>query len=520
MLIFFPLAILFAAVLLITFLPKIRPSFSSEWLFSVGAMILSAVSFALLRSRLPLVQSISAWENIPPLENSPTLIVDQTSWSFALTVLVLGVSCFLTPVMQSPSVRNEIILALWLIFITLFSILSGNPLTIALFWMLFDLLAFIFHILLAPEDQTKYHAKVLATNLASTFLLVIGVVISGENNPGDIEMFSFAFPSILIAYAAIFLRLGSGLHRRPGETPSQRQTYLDRLHPFLFSSTALILAVRISNFGLAVNNGWVFAILSLSAAILLVIKTLRQENQSLHSPFWFMLGAVMITLSTGQDHQSSPLVWGIAILFIGWFSILANPKKRISIIVSILMIAVFFLVNPNMLDFSNPQLGLLTSALPIGAIIIHALLVFTFQKKAASAPDHVSSIAGQSDSAYSVGITILPATFFGLLWLSNIAFPSSPGDLTIWSPVYVFAAALAIYINDRIGIRFPAIIGSLFDRIISPQWILRLSSRMIRALEVITNTITSLLEGEGGVLWALLLVALLVSLITQFPVGN
>jgi hypothetical protein len=57
------------------------------------------------------------------------------------------------------------------------------------------------------------------------------------------------------------------------------------------------------------------------------------------------------------------------------------------------------------------------------------------------------------------------------------------------------------------------------DQLISLQWFYDSLSWVYNAIGQVLSFITSLLEGEGGILWALLLVALLVSLIAQLGVG-
>jgi hypothetical protein len=155
----------------------------------------------------------------------------------------------------------------------------------------------------------------------------------------------------------------------------------------------------------------------------------------------------------------------------------------------------------------------------LGYLFFQAMLLFDFLKKVFSASRSPAEV-GRFSPALAIGFLILPAAYFAILYFSIAPLPSFPNNLLLWSPVYVFSVALLILAIGRLGLRIPDLVGSLFDSIFSPHWLFRWVRRIIDAVRAVINTFTLLLEGEGGVLWALLLVALLVSLITQMPGGN
>ncbi|MEK6256695.1 MAG: hypothetical protein N2C13_05190, partial [Chloroflexota bacterium] len=70
------------------------------------------------------------------------------------------------------------------------------------------------------------------------------------------------------------------------------------------------------------------------------------------------------------------------------------------------------------------------------------------------------------------------------------------------------------------GIGIPPILVSILEIVFSFRWLVRFLESGAHALGRLIKLITALLEGEGGVLWALLLVALLVSLLVQIQVGG
>ena len=61
---------------------------------------------------------------------------------------------------------------------------------------------------------------------------------------------------------------------------------------------------------------------------------------------------------------------------------------------------------------------------------------------------------------------------------------------------------------------------SLIEEAVSLRWLYRIGALILRQFANILQSISAILEGRAGVLWALLLVALLLSLISQFSVST
>ncbi|MCH7479853.1 MAG: hypothetical protein IIC79_00525, partial [Chloroflexi bacterium] len=124
------------------------------------------------------------------------------------------------------------------------------------------------------------------------------------------------------------------------------------------------------------------------------------------------------------------------------------------------------------------------------------------------------------DLIHYAGVALLPLTFIGVnVWVNTPA--NLELGLLLWRPA-VLSLSLAAIISLLVwrGVRIPSILISATEIVFSFRWLLRLIERGTRGLERLTKLLNALLEGEGGMLWALLLVALLVSFLVQFRAGG
>jgi hypothetical protein len=73
---------------------------------------------------------------------------------------------------------------------------------------------------------------------------------------------------------------------------------------------------------------------------------------------------------------------------------------------------------------------------------------------------------------------------------------------------------LASFLARR-GLRAPALIRDFFRNVLSFGWFYTILRWFYRQLGSAINFISTILEGEGGILWALLLVTLLIAFLSQ-----
>jgi hypothetical protein len=116
-----------------------------------------------------------------------------------------------------------------------------------------------------------------------------------------------------------------------------------------------------------------------------------------------------------------------------------------------------------------------------------------------------------------IGLAIVPAVYI-ILGLGALPYFGNE-DLASswWPPVAVLALAAAIFVafrTRRLDLQPRA--ASLLNAIFSLDWLQVLVARVLRVIEWLFYFGSRLLEGNAGVLWAIMLVVLMLSLIAQF----
>ena len=116
---------------------------------------------------------------------------------------------------------------------------------------------------------------------------------------------------------------------------------------------------------------------------------------------------------------------------------------------------------------------------------------------------------------YPIGLFLLPGTAILLgLWGWGGAY-----TIGIWwaSLITLFLAAgfsaLALIFLPRLALRNQS---TQWIRIFRLDWLFRIFSALYRIFHEIANIITSSLEGEGGLLWSLLILALILSVLSTW----
>jgi hypothetical protein len=80
--------------------------------------------------------------------------------------------------------------------------------------------------------------------------------------------------------------------------------------------------------------------------------------------------------------------------------------------------------------------------------------------------------------------------------------------------------ATLIYWAYLRGYRIPHLVQDIFESIISLRWLSRIIESIYTITARILNGVSLVLEGEGGVLWAIVLLILLIAYFTQVGIGE
>jgi hypothetical protein len=560
------LFILIPVVMLIFHLA--RPRFSIQGFLAVLAGIAGWVMVFIARSAAPQVIILLQWKPEYLFPISPSLLVDEISWFFALALASLAVTVLVTSIarlgqnskpdnlpvqkitpgnegkiplhQEVPSAKPVMPLDvevkpgwhLWasiliLTSLGLVAVIAGNMLTLLLAWAALDITELFILLGQVPRSIVReriilaFSAKVAGTGI----LLIATLIFWSQGSSLTFDEITYTISPYLLLAAA--LRLGvlplhlPLVHRLP--IWPGFGTVL-RLVP---ASASFILLVRVSNLGITgVITPYLLAFTTLTG-IFAAVKWLIAQNELDGRPFW-LLGTASLSIAAAILNQPTAcLVWAITSLLSGGFifSIPLRHKYLIPLIV-------LGLANFSALPFSPTWQGVRLYSIPTNIPLTHSLFyLFAFFLLVSQSfllaglirhalhgifPDaekKPTRVEHWVWFLYPIGLFFTLATH---LLIGSILYPNLT-EVTIagWilGPLTLFISGFILYISWRfprtIQLAGHSKITIFWNNLFSFEWLYRYLWKLFRSLARLFALISSILEGDGGIIWALVLFALI-----------
>ena len=510
---------------IIAILARSRPGIGSTWMIAAGVSLLAWLVLAGSPTRLFPEIDISGW--IPDENGSLPVIfrLDRVAWQYAFAIVALNVAMLFTSSARI-HVRNESFLwagSLILSAIGLLACASLSPVSLILTWTLLDFseLGLILFIRsdrrIDSSSLASFTGRVLGTLIFAGIFILAGV---DGRLPTFKELSPAFFPAISLA---VILRLGVfPLHPQISqESPINRSA--GNVINLIAPASALVFLGRLKGeYGfpsLAVTLLLAFMILYMVYAAL---KWFNVSGELHGRPFWVISTAVFSLSCVLHGQAQFSTAWGMILLLGGGGLFLASPRNKW---VSIFLMAIFFGISgipgsPSMSAWTGIIEGSLYISIPL--FMIAAAFLFSGYLKFAQIPeDDFTGVDRWVKVVFPAGLGILILSQW-IIFIRNL--PASFSFTYWWFGVAVFILALLIYLFQlRI---LPASITQKMSRIIeagkttyatrldvvfSLNWLYKFSRVAFNLVQRILNLVSGVLEGEGGILWAILLLALLIS---------
>ncbi len=448
-----------------------------------------------------------------------SFVIDFSSWGFIYLVVSLVLSYFLTMVIRLEKEKRTWLWMGWLLLCmaAILSVSAGNLTTLIVAWVLFDLLDILFtYFILKINDLKESLNEFLPSRVISVLLLIAAGIFLPAETPQWLPS-----PLALPAYMLLFL---AGLFRT-GLLPSLS---LDK--PAAENESSFLFLKRI----LALLSG--FSLLSF-----LPINYLNSISQITLSVVLFMLAIVFILIFMQQKKSITQLllnsliclgciavVSGTPIALLGWGGVallgaaiphfFTHRSMRLRIFT---LLGVFSLSG---LPYSIGAFALagLTSAFSLAWLIpvipLYALLIYLFIDSIQLPFDENPAPEPLYLAAHLIGLFILTFAPFAIL-IKNAQLAGSVSNYWWAGMTVVVLCMLFILINKKVHKKTSPIRkltnGLIFvNKVLAFQWLEKTWKWLAWFLTGIVNFLTQLLAGEGGIIWAIVILVLLVSLIS------
>lgn len=527
MLEFAPVLILLAAALAITVLQRVRPSLGYAWVIGSLAALGASGIMVFLRWKLPLQVAIANWLPFTQFTDSPIFGLDGSSWPYAFCVTMIVLVVLLT---ASARLSYRINPWAWVSGLLvaasgLMAVYAANLLTLALAWTLVDLLELI--ILSTYSENRSFGVQtVIAFSARVTGMLLVILAALINRSQGIPPTFGGLPPlSALFLLLAAGLRLGVLPLNLPALPDLRVRRGLGTLLRMTAAASSLVVLARLPDLTFTpLLTGFLLAVTSL-AVLYAAAMWLSAPDEIAGRPYWLIALAGMAVVCAVRGEPRASLSWGMALLLAGTLIFLYSARARGTLVIP--LAGVLGLSALPFTPAAGGWLGILSGPFTLwqGLLVLaHVLLLLGYLRFAVGDRDALRDMERWVQVIYPFGLILLVAAqwFVGTLgW---------PGALTVgvwWAaPVTglgLVLSGLGFVLFRRIEMASPAPlrwyltavrrVGASLSAVFSLGWLYNLLWRIYRRLEQLVQLLNNILEGDGGLLWVFVLLALFISLL-------
>ena len=518
--------VLLLGAILILITHAYKPNIARSWVIAICSAAIAWIASFILRLYLPTDIPLMTWHADTSFADPLALVINYINWPFLVAIISMTVAILLT---DTTRVDESVTPYAWLrvLMITalnLISILAANPLTMAISWMLIDMVDILS--LLGLSKASELGSKITTAfgiRLLSTFMLVFATALAWRIDPVQISYAQMTNASIYFLMAA-GLRLGVLPLNLPFlDTPELRRGsgILFRLMP---AASALVLIAQLQQDFLHFDETFstIIQVLTIIAAFYSALMWMTRQSTFEAQPYWVVALSAFAVQSALNGHPGASRVWGLGLLLSGSLLFLFNPPIR-RIVFLPLFGLLGFIGLPYTLAASGWQ-GLLPEQINftwIVMVLTHAFLVIGYLRFLLRSESTVTGLEKYARITFPLGLVVLIQTILVL----NLT--GWPGVLTagnyLGSGISLFIVLLALFLGWKFGFdaasakipekipfyRLISLVINSLRKFLGLGWVSTLYRKVFTTLSDLGAFMNQILEGDGGIMWSLVFIVIL-----------
>jgi hypothetical protein len=521
-LVIIPVFILIGAAVAVTVLQFVPRGIGFAWLVALVGSLAAWIVFLIAKSSLPFTYSAKLLSDLSINAPVPAFQIDLILWPLVTSILAVLSASILS---SSTRLGKDAgcyewasVLVQGVIGIAICA--SQNVITALVFLFLFDLIEIFVQVFSGPIERSEYSSHFW--RLVSALLFFITFAWNGLDGKNNYEWETLQSIPAQIALIACIVRMGITPIIHLSRISRERNAGLQntRLLINFILSTAILVQLPVFSGNIVLKN---LMFLYLAVSALAAIIYLLKGSTDFSVIGCQIFGGALIVAEYLNGYSASAIIFLSAFLPIIFVFIQYNRKDRFSLITALACIFSF-----SGLPFTPESTGL--AGFGIGASffgIIFVLLTIPFFfwviKKAFVNTEEMSPNVERWALAVSpISSLVLVASSWAVffLWQPNaISF-----NLSIQALIMTMGG-IAIFTADRFHLFDLPTMERVFSSITEiPLNKLRSipgipSNMAIAFIEKPFLFVTELFEGEGGILWAVLCLVLIITIISGFGIS-
>jgi hypothetical protein len=489
--------------------------FAYHWLIAALAALTAWPLILLARAQIPQTIALATWQPVEYFPFSPALFVDARSWLLAISLATVNLAALMTDVDRAPAADWTAWAAgLFVTGLGIAAVLSGNPLTMLLAWAALDLaeLALLLWSELDPAGRERILVAFAARALGS--LILFWAVLAGQTSGSDLGFALSSSRISLLFILAASLRLGVLPFNLPFALETPRRRNLGTVLRMAVAASGLTLLDRAAG---GVSPGWAGLILPTAwiTAGLAAVSWAAASDELDGRQFWILAISALAVAAAAAGDPGAVTAWSLGLIFAGSAIFSAARRGRLGRLL-LLAAAAGFCALP-----FTPAESLARFYLSLGPVwgagflLVHWVLLAGYVRFTLTGQPADPAAERWTQVITLWGTGLLAVGYWALPWLAppgSAAGAGQPGGAQplLLLPGAALLALLAVLLAWRL--RRPPLPGPFLARIralVSMGWLQGALWSAYNLLGKGLSFISLALEGEGGVLWAVLLLILL-----------
>ncbi|PWH17877.1 MAG: hypothetical protein DDG60_01435 [Anaerolineae bacterium] len=510
------LSILLLTLLVMAVLRLTRRPAAFSWLAAALGALLSWASTPLWQIDLPTRLPVSSWPFSTLFHTTPALQADSFSWLYAISLVALASAVVLTSparlaVLSPISWFGAVALGL----VGLLAVMADNILTLSLMWMAIDLLEYLNTLRMTRSSSNSERAVIsLAFRAAGTGFALWAAVISArtglptslQQTPPEAWLFLLLAVGLRLGVIPLHLPYRQDLALRRGIGSSLRLTA---------AATSLVVLARLPAGDVDETIRIFLLALVALAAIYAAWKWFSSSDEISARPYWIIGMSALSLAAALRGNPQGSAAWGVSLVLFGGLLFLYSSRQ-----IWLTRLLAGFLLCLLSLPFTLTASGWLGN-FPWPALFwplfltAHVMLIAGYIRHLSRSGDTpLSELPRWSQVSYPLGLaTLMITVLLTGLW-------GWPGSLQIgnWS-----VALLMVGLTIPIGIAYwklnrflptpeeQSTLAQVSHFVRFQEFLARLLWAIYRLFRRLVEYVSSLLEGDGGLLWTLLLLLILIT---------
>lgn len=490
-----------------------HPRLTTYWLLASGGALLAWILIAISGTLSPTSIALTSWQWGNIVVGAPNLLLDRISFPFAFALASLWLAAMLTDTTRySADSWSTWFSGSMLTTFALLAVLSGDSISLLWSWAALDVFALAIHLIYLRDMDARNHA-IIAFSLRSIGIMAYLLGAGGS----------------LYLLLAVFLRLAAIVASPSLTRPGARRESLDVLVKLGSVAVTLILVARLAIVGLQAE--WLPTLYLLTAVGGLVagVVWLTAREASLRFTAWMVGASALCIAAAARGQPLASIAWGVVMILPGAaLALYTHRHKWLAWLPFLAALAASGLPFTPAWDVSWLQappysiLGLLY-------LMAQSLLLLGCFRNALRPGEPLPQGEGWIRLVYPLGLLLFPLTHLLTAawgWRETAKLGADAQSLSLlkpeaWTgalafalfPIWLFFGWLKKRITARRRVNPPE------PKPVSNWWIhpFRL---LYHTLADVFRFITGVIEGEGGVLWTVLLLALIIAFFVQGRVGQ